>query len=601
MLNLSLFILCLLLAIGAATRCSSIFTDRVITASVLLASAIVLSGAILGGCGVLLATPWCLLTLIFTATAYLASRRYDKSAKRRWNLSYPGHVAAAFIGCSAFLAVMALVIVATFEPSNIDDLDYHYAKVLHWLRTASFARTGIDLVDGYPQNGELLAAFAALVSGTTSLADAFQLLALPLVWASIFRLIRSFGVTTSHAVIGTVLATAFPAFTSLVATLHVDIFALACLLSATSLLFSTGLLAPHLRLVLIGASLGLLMGTKFVALPWVAILGAATLIAPLRPRSSKELLLLGGPLLMVGGERYLSNTLVEGNPLFPYTIPLLRLFTPANPRLLSGLWEERMSQGDSASYRILMSWFSPEGIARTNYEHWYGGFGLVWPLLLACSLLTLVQALRTRDRSFISLFLLGVALFIATPVHHTVRFVLFLPAFGAVGFGRFLDRVQSELLKNIGLGVALVVALHCVRQHISLLSRELSERRGTTLTASCENAARPAAFRSLSREPIRSRFESSSTIRVVVGSSIQDRLLSYGCLWVLAPKANISVHELEALPEVLSTAKNEGADALVLLSSADPTPRTLNPMEWKNVFEEGAVTVFKAPASEAQP
>jgi hypothetical protein len=538
---------------------------------------------------------------MLTAAAYLTARFFFKEPRRRERFSYPGHAAVAFITCSTALAVMAAIIVVIFEPSNIDDLDYHYAKVLHWLRSAGFSRTGIDLVDGYPQNGELLAAFAALVSVTTSLADSFQFFTLPLIWASVFRLIRSFGVTTTHALIGTVLATAFPAFTSLVATLHVDIFALACLLSATSLLFSAGQLSPRLRLALIGASLGLLMGTKYVALPWVAILCAATLVAPLRPRGVKELLLLSIPLALMGGERYLSNTLSEGNPLFPYTIPLLGFFTPTNPRLLSGLWEERMSQGDSTSYRILMSWFSPEGIARTNYEHWYGGFGLVWPLLLACSLFTLVQALRARDRAFISLFLLGVTLFVATPVHHTVRFVLFLPAFGAVGLGRVLDRARSEVLKNIGLGIALVVVLHCVRQHVSLLSRELSDRRGTTLTVSCENAARPAAFRSLSRKPIRALLEGSSRIRVVVGSSVQDRLLSYGCLWVLAPKATITVHELETLQEVLSSAKSEGADTLVLISSADPAPRTLDPLAWGILFQEGAVVVFKAPALEAQP
>lgn len=601
MLHIVIFILCFILAISAASRCSPSFVERVIISSILLFAGVAFSGAVLGGCGILLATPWCLFCLALTAAAYLTSRFLLDKPEPMGRFLYPGHAAIACVTCSAALTLMAAVMIIVFEPSNIDDLDYHYAKLLHWVRSAGFSRTGIDLVDGYPQNGELLGAFISMVCGTTSLADSFQLLALPLMWASVFRLARGFGVTVPQALIGTTLATAFPAFTSLVATLHVDIFAVACLLAATSLLFSSAGLTNRLRLLLIGASLGLLMGTKYVALPWVAILGAATLVAPNRPRSLRELFLFGIPLVLAGGERYLSNILAEGNPLFPYTIPLLGLFTPSNPRLLSALWEERMSQGHSDIYRILMSWFSSEALSRTNYEHWYGGFGIVWPLLLACSVVALVQAIRTRDKVFVYFIFLGSALFIATPVHHTVRFVLFLPAFGAVGFGRVLDRIRSELLKGIVLGITLLVALHCVRQHISLLSRELSDRRGTDLVASCGNASRPSSFRSLTREPIRSLLESSTRIHVVVGSAIQDRLLSYGCLWVLAPTATITVHELETLPQVLSLAKNEGAAALVLISSLDPAPRALDPQNWTPLFQEGAVAVFKAPASEAQP
>jgi hypothetical protein len=594
MLQLIVFSLCLGFSISAAARCSSVFTERVITSSLLLTSAIVLSGSILGNCDALRAMPWCLLCLGFTALLYLTIHFSIKKPPPREPLPYPGHCALAFILCSVTLAVLAAAMVFIFEPANIDDLDYHYAKVLLWLRAAGFSRTGIDLVDAYPQNGELLAAFAAVVSGTTSLADSFQFLTLPLLWASTFRLIRGFGVTTAHAVIGTVLATIFPAITSLVATLHVDVFALACLLSATSLLFAVGKLPPRMRLALIGASLGLLMGTKYVALPWVAILCVATLASPTsRPRRLSEFLLLGVPLFLLGSERYLSNALTEANPLYPYTIPFLNLFTQSNPRLLSGLWEERMSEGDTASYRILMSWFSPEGVSRTNYEHWYGGFGLVWPLLLACSLVALVSAIRAKDRAFILLFLLGTALFLATPAHHTVRFVLFLPAFGAVGFGRILDRVRSELIRTIVVGISLVVALHCVRQHISLLSRELSDRRGTDLVTSCANTSRPSAFRSVTRRPISDSLTTSTSINVVLGSAIQDRLLSYGCLWVLAPKATITVHELEALPEVLLSTKEAGSDTLVIISSLDPAPRTLDPDTWTPLFQESSVTVFK--------
>jgi hypothetical protein len=594
MIHILITLLCLLLAIGIALRISPSFIDRVIVSSLVLFSAITISGAILGTVGVLQVTPWCLLCLTLTVGIYLMTKMSVAKKESNDSFSYPGHVALAFIMCSVALVVIALLTVTIFEPSNIDDLHYHYAKILHWIRSTSFSRTGIELVDAYPQNGEILAAYITLVSGTISLADSLQVWTLPLVWASVFRLIQSFEITTPHAIIGAVLATAFPAFTSLIPTLHVDIMALAYLLSATSLLFSAGHLSPNLRIVLIGTSLGLLVGTKYVAIPWVAILSAATLVAPLRPRSIKELILFAAPLILMGGDRYLSNMIAERNPLFPYKIPFLAFFTSTNPRLLSGLWEEQMSRGDSALYRILMSWFSPDGMSRTNYEHWYGGFGLVWPPLLACSLIVLVQAIRAKDRAYISLFLLGTLLFLATPARYTVRFVLFLPAFGAVSLGKVLDRFRSDVLRGWVVSIALLVVLHCVRQHISMLTRELLERRGTTLAASCHKVARPSAFRSLTDEPMRSILGNSEHIYVGLGSAIEDRLLSYACLWALAPDASISVHELETLPAVLAATKSTEANALVFISSRDPTPRILDPQEWDTILKDDTVSVFKA-------
>lgn len=597
MLSLITVLLSLLFAIGAASKLSALLSQRVILSSLLVFGSITLSSTALGSLGQLTAIPWLVVTALLNATAYGIARFFSRAhfkaeAYRSGGFSYPGHFVAILIGCLGLLVIIASTVVFFFEPANVDDLEYHYAKMLFWLRSGGLAASGLEFVDGYPQNGELVAAFVAAAHGAITLSDGFQILALPLLWCSIFRLIRYHGVSSHHALVGTVLATAFPALWSLVTNLHVDVFALACLLAATWLLFDASALSARARLFFLGAALGLLVGTKYVALPWGAIIGAAALIAPGRPRSVVELLLLVVPVIALGSERYIFNFLHTGNPLFPFTLNFLGLTTDQNPRFIATLWDEEMTRGQSDISRILMSWFSPAALARTNHEHWFGGFGIVWPLLLLSFVIALISALRAKERKLPALALLGILLFMATPAHYKVRFVLFLPAFCAVGFGRILEGMRLGVAKSILLALSLLAVLHCVRQNISLLAQDLQGRRGSTLIESCRNLGRPTPIRAISREPMLARLQAARRVNLVLGAAPEDRLLSYACLWAITPEATIRVYELAALNDALSSAAADPSGSLVIIHAQEKKSRTLDQALWSEIFEQDAISIF---------
>jgi hypothetical protein len=599
MLSIVLFLVSLLCSVASANRLARSIPERIIISSLVFFAPIVLVGSVLGVCGALSPVWWLWLSTATHLLVYCGARCITVSAPPLSRFAYPGHLPILLVGCLTILVLVSCIVVGAFEPANIDDFDYHFAKIFYWLSEHTFAPTGLELLDGYPQNGELIAAYLGTVLGAVNFADGFQLLALPLWCAAVFRLARQQGVGESNSLLVAVLSCFFPGFWSLVTTVHVDILASALLLTALALLFDRDAFSERVRLILIGSFLGLLVGTKYVALPWVGILGIAACIAPGRPRSIAAWISLVLPCLVLGGERYVSNLIQTGNPLYPYTIPFLMLETVENPRILSELWEERMAGDTSVPFRVMWSWFSPAAMSQTNHENWFGGFGLLWPLVFASSLWATVVAVRQQDRTFLWLVFMAVALFLPTPAHFATRFVLFLPAIGVVGFGKVLEQSRSEWARRVLLILALLAALHCMRQHLTLLLQELGPRRGTSIVTSCSHVARPEGLRDLFQPPLVQTLRSAQQIHMVRGVAPVDRLVSYGCLWAAAPSAQIRFYEFEALPEAIARSSAIGPGALLLINSKAPAHQGLEEAGWVAVLKIGSVVLLQPPNNPA--
>jgi hypothetical protein len=489
------------------------------------------------------------------------------------------------------LGALACVAIAISEAANVDDLDYHYPKMFWMLQTGSFVSSGLELVDGYPQNGEIIGTFLALVTNSIQFVDGSQLILLPLWFASVWALGSAFKIPYRTNAAVTFMSACVPAFWSLVTTFHVDITAIALLLSALALLYAKDLFERRLQLTLLGTSLGLLLGTKYVALPWVGVMLAATILSSLRPRTFRECLSLALPLSLLGFEPYALNVIRTGNPLYPYSLPFLNWSTTVHPRTLGALWEEEMSKGSSVFSRIIASWFSPNAIAQSNHEHWFGGFGLLWPILFVCFISSAACAIRKRDRNFLGLMIVTIALVLVTPAPYTTRFVLFLPAIGALACGKVLTWLEDRKLEMARLSlISLVVlaSLHCARQNITLLSQELTGRRGKTLAASCRNVARPTEFRELLHTDASQNLSTAREILVIRGSAAEDRLVSYACLWALAPNASIHFEEIGHAAEALAKASKNGQQRIVVFAG-EPSERAVVQPLLTPRFESGSV------------
>ena len=574
-------------------RMTRSLAEAIVVATLSMLSVIVLAGVTLGTLGFLNALTWTTLTLCFSAGLTLAAGAYGAQGSRE-RIRYPGHLSMLLSIVPVTLVTITAIKVLISDPANPDDLEYHYPKIFNFIQSESFKRTGLELVDGYPQNGELISTFAYHITNSLALIDGVQLLLIPLFCASISLLASSLGVSQRASFASAILGCCVPAVWSLIPTMHVDFLAASLLVTAVAILFSVKQFDSISKQLLFGAALGLLVGTKFVALPWVAVLLIALLLSPLRPRSVAQTLLVGLPVILLGGERYASNMFREGNPLYPYTIPALGLSIPLHPRLLGTLWEERMTVGIPYMQKVLTSWFSLDSMAQSNHEHWFGGFGLMWPLLLIGTCCALALSARHRSWAIVRLGTLTAVLFVVTPANYTTRFVLFLPAFAAVGFGYLLDSLKNsrwELARSLTVSLAFLAAVHCVRQSITLFVKEVGPRRGSTIFESCKNVAVPLVLAKFMNSPQHEVFRSAKSVSVLLGDLPDERMISYACIWVLHPHLQPTFHDVSAFGKVVATLPD--GDSLVVISSQAPPPLSTESAKSEVLLEEKDLQILR--------
>lgn len=526
------------------TRTTSL-SLAVLSATIIFMWSIIASSSLLGLLGLLAQPLWGITACsVPVAALFITSPTVQTGERERYHKLFT---------CGTFvLSVLLLLLVAgalwitwISEPTNIDDLYYHYPKVLHLFRTGHFVPSGLEVVDGYPQNGELLALFIAGSLNALWLSDSVQIFALPLYIASVSLLCRSQGIERRTRIFLALLSCFVPAIWSLLITLHADFLTVALLIGSIATIINQRLLDKNQSLFLISASMGLLLGTKYVVLPWVLMLFVWTLCTRVRPATVKESMLLLIPLTVSGSTVYLLNLLRFGNPLYPYTISICGLTLKGRFHSLGGLWEEQMTQGVPAVLKILKSWFSPEAIAQANHEHWYGGLGTLWPyLFLMISITTFYRPLR--DRRLLGMVGLGTFLLLSTPVNFTARFTIFLVPFGVLALGKVLtySRAAGRVYLHQGVSsLALLCAFHCTFQFVVLATTELKLGiRATSLAGSCKRAARPSDLKILSNR-YHDVLESAQVIDVDLGERPEDRLRSFACFWALAPESELRFHE----------------------------------------------------------
>lgn len=592
LLDLSLLLILVAIALRFGQTRSTSHSGAIIASGLLFLWAIVASSASLGSVGALYHPYWSLLACITALTGFFVAPPVARSVERRGRINTPGTLFLAAL--LLLLSLSVLWITAVSEPTNIDDLYYHYPKLLHLLRRKSFIPSGLEVVDGYPQNGELIALFLIAMSNMTFIADAVQILALPLYLASVLLLAGTYGVNRPTRVFLALLSCFVPAFWSLLITFHTDIFASTFLVTAVALISSRGHFDRRTKFFLLGATLGLLIGTKFVALPWGLILIPWLLANRDRPKTLSEWALLGVPLIAAGSTTYVINLVRYNNPLYPYTISLLGFTLYGKHHSLGGLWEEQMTKGVPSLMRIINSWFSPSAMAQSNHEHWYGGLGTLWPYLFFMTALTVLSP-PLRERRFMGLLLIGLLLLCVTPANFTARFTLFLVPFSALALGKVLTHLQSKGRLHLVYALrsfALLFAFHSSVQFFVLVSTELKLGiRAPDSLESCRRAARPADLKTLSAAHS-DVFQDADVIDVELSEVGEERLWSFACLWALSPKGELRFRKSEERGDDLT---HRISESKVVIRSASLLSQVDTKEDLLPVYTGSRLTLLRPP------
>ncbi len=307
----------------------------------------------------------------------------------------------------------------------------------------------LTYVSAYPHDAEYLFAILRLGLPDDTWLDAaqipFALLGAIAVAATAVR----WGAPRSSALAAGALWLASPAVFLQLPTGYVDV----CV-AAFFLLAAYWILAPPTptTIVLAGASLGLLLGSKPSAPVPVAVLSALLTARAIRAGRGRWLVPALAGVLVLGAPDYAANVRRFGNPIWPVAVDFGPIHWPgrarvadllaagaAAPRLTGPLW-----------WRVVRSWTALR--APAAFDMRFGGFGSAFVL---AALPALALAARTVPLSAWIVLLAS----IAAPDPATARFVLAFPAICLALAARASSRLPARRVRVALVASAALAAL----------------------------------------------------------------------------------------------------------------------------------------------
>ena len=348
-----------------------------------------------------------------------------------------------------------------------DDLSYHLSAVATWLQHHDLRMLKFPLGDPgttfYPIGAELWTwALIAPFRDSDFLARWAQLPFAVFSLVAVAAISRRLGVSWSGTWLAVVsywsLPRAFPELALSAGNDHSLAFFMLAGVDAALLL---GARSHPRRAVYAGVVLGLMLGTKYLAvlfapllfLVWLASRGAAPEARPIwAGEGLPHAALAAGVALLVGGHTYLRTALATGNPLYPLPVTLFgRQVLPGLPGAALASRRDPGSLGDALS--VLWN--------RTDLL----GPAFRWILLPgagAATAIALWVAWRhrpSRPAAAVSLLPFGVlAAFVYLHDHRDVRYLFAGLAVAGVAFALLLDRFPAPVGRRLAQALSLLLA-----------------------------------------------------------------------------------------------------------------------------------------------
>jgi hypothetical protein len=330
LMNLAVFITAFLLAYRAFKFKS--FTDLAAIFIILCLAEITISQLILGIAGVLTLNNVIALNLTLPAFAWLACR------KKKYHLGFNAIKKTASGFLNDRLVLLSLSVILAFgitkafinlinPPFGWDSLNYHFSFSVEWLKHGNL-NTPITISDDpsptyYPINGSLFFLWLIWPFKNVFLADLGQAPFFLLAFISTYGISRKIGLSQKTSFLSAVLMLLMPNYFKQLQIAYVDVMVAALFLTCVNFLFLLKDDFSAKNTLAYGISLGLLLGTKTVALPYSMLLIAPFLYLLFKnPGKFYLLIALLAVVACLGGFSYLRNFIETGNPLYPLNLQL---------------------------------------------------------------------------------------------------------------------------------------------------------------------------------------------------------------------------------------------------------------------------------------
>lgn len=575
--------------------------ELMLCSTILYFAHIIGTSLILGWLGFLARGPLLLFTLVSGAGALAfalrSSTRHRALAGRRLRLPLGGGMIRSLN--VALLVLFGVVFACTviqgaiWAPSWTDDRKYHLPMSALMLQEhrLSLGPVHNPVIEAYPKDIEIWFHWILSFFRTDRWVDLAQLPYLFLAMVATYCTARRLGSRRATSLAGAMLLPFAPVILTQITTAYTDVAVSALVLSAVALLLIVRSHRSVTVAVAFGCVVGLLAGAKFSGVVFGGVFLAVFVVVSVRGDRAKclrSVALVIAVSVLLGGDTYIRNWRVHGNPVFPF-----RVAHRALPIELPGIWGSEVVYGVAHTKdmhpvsRIMRSWAAVDVVRHTAI---FGGFGVTWPLLAMISVISLGVSVRSRDTARLLVFALFLALFLATPLNFRVRFVIYLLGLGCVCLSHLLDRPawpapMRLLLIAAALSVAGFSTYQLWRTHYVLLfSNDPAVR--ATRGDPCATA-RPIYFRD-AYQWIRTHAAAGSTVVVFQGS---DEFFPY-CVWNPTFSNRVEFGQAGSRTELIALASRRHNTLLFLPhSSAAYASYASDPETFQAVFAAEHVTI----------
>jgi hypothetical protein len=409
---------------------------------------------------------------VVTAIALSKGGRAMRSISFRGTLALvrrePQVTFALLAACFGFTWYVMLAIF--FSPVGYDDFAYHLPGAAFALQNSSLIPIALPprllAINYFPQLSEFLSIWCFLLLGRDSMIIIWQGGIYLYFVTACFVLCRACGCTRTGTLFGVSLAAVTPTLLAQILSSYNDVCVAAFFSAALAFAVIAGRDSRRIYLLGLALSCGGLLSAK-LSTPLLVGVAIGVFIAQSVTQRFRPVALLWSIVFVIliatalGGYWYTRNTLLYGNPLYPFVIhfagitfsgtamPLSPTFL--NPELgrlplferLWGLWMEQKSH-----YGY---WFY-------NYESAYTGFGPIWfivgiPSIVGAMLLSACKQQWTA----LAIFALTISAYLGFQGNMSVRYTLFILPVMGLGIAMMFDQLrQSRQCKDnkIRAGVA---------------------------------------------------------------------------------------------------------------------------------------------------
>jgi len=364
-------------------------------------------------------------------------------------------------------------------PLEFDAQVYHLPIATEWFQTNNLIEVYYSAFAGplgyYPSTYELLYLWYILPFKSDLILNILNFPLFTLIIVALYAILRELKVRPLHALIGASAPLYLPVFTHQLGTIFVDTFFTLNILLAVFFLIQL-LQKRHIILssALLGLSIGLFMGTKYLGLAYsLPILFASFVVYML---NIKDKIYMKGSVMaliswfVLGSFFYIRNWLNSGNPIFPVEISISNLV------LFKGYkGTDEVLQGTS----IMSHVFEPSA-----WMQLFNAFTTMWGytgwFILSCTpvvaVLALMQIKKSKESRIVFLLVIGVIIYLILyslapyswrNLIHNVRFAMPALALGSIVLGYLFNNI-SRSQKIILIIVTLIIYAHDL---VELLTR----------------------------------------------------------------------------------------------------------------------------------